>query len=116
MKTRGFDIERVTIAEGPFEKLAAAALVAAVSVLQLVQERDGRAKRPLDDVFHPDERRTLEAVWASLEGKTERQKNPHPKGSLAYAAWICARLGGWTGYYGKPVPSLCCEASISFEL
>ena len=104
LKTRGFDIERVTIAEGPFEKLAAAALVAAVSVLQLVQERDGRAKRPLDDVFHPDERRTLEAVSASLEGKTERQKNPHPKGSLAYAAWICARLGGWTGYYGKPGP------------
>ncbi|MEG3144607.1 hypothetical protein U1839_08060, partial [Sphingomonas sp. RT2P30] len=38
------------------------------------------------------------------EGKTERQKNPHPKGSLAYAAWVCARLGGWTGYYGKPGP------------
>jgi Transposase DDE domain len=104
LKTRGFDIERVTIAEGPFKKLAAAALVAAVSVLQLVQERDGRAKRPLEDVFHLDERQALEAVSASLEGKTERQKNLHPKGSLAYAAWVCARLGGWTGYYGKPGP------------
>ena len=104
LKTRGFDIERVTIAEGPFEKLTAAALVAAVSVLQLVQERDGRAKRPLEDVFHADERQALEAVSASLEGKTERQKNPHPNGSLAYAAWVCARLGGWTGYYGKPGP------------
>ncbi|MEG3147984.1 hypothetical protein U1839_25320, partial [Sphingomonas sp. RT2P30] len=40
------------------------------------------------------------------EGKTERQKNPHPKGSLAYAAWVCARLGGWTGYYGKPGPAV----------
>lgn len=104
LKTRGFDIERVTIAEAPFEKLAAAALVAAVSVMQLVQERDGRAKRPLEDVFHADERQALEAASASLEGKTERQKNPHPKGSLAYAAWVCARLGGWTGYYGKPGP------------
>lgn len=104
LKTRGFDIERVTIAEGPFEKLAAAALVAAVSVLQLVQERDGRAKRPLEDVFHADERQALEAASKSLEGKTERQKNPHPKGSLAYAAWVCARLGGWTGYYGNPGP------------
>ena len=36
--------------------------------------------------------------------KTARQKNPHPKGSLVYAAWVCARLGGWTGYYGKPGP------------
>jgi hypothetical protein len=104
LKTRGFDIERVTIAEGPFEKLVAAALVAAVSVLQLVQERDGRGKRPLEDVFHADERQALEAVSAELEGKTQRQKNPHPKGSLAYAAWVCARLGGWTGYYGKPGP------------
>ena len=26
------------------------------------------------------------------------------KESLAYAAWVCARLGGWTGYYGKPGP------------
>ena len=49
----------------------------------------------------------LEAFCATLEGKTERQKNPHPKGSLAYAAWVAARLGGWTGYYGKPGPSSC---------
>ena len=104
LKTRGFDIERVSIAEAPFEKLAAAALVAAVNVMQLVHDRDGRAKRPLEDVFEPDERPALEAVSATLEGKTERQKNPHPKGSLAFAAWVCARLGGWTGYYGKPGP------------
>ncbi|MGL4962523.1 MAG: hypothetical protein ACRC67_14925, partial [Inquilinus sp.] len=49
----------------------------------------------------------LEACCAQLEGKTQRQKNPHPKGSLAYAAWVCARLGGWTGYYGKPGRSSC---------
>ncbi|MFH0298223.1 transposase, partial [Bradyrhizobium sp. 31Argb] len=46
----------------------------------------------------------LEAVSAKLEGKTERQKNAHPKGSLAFAAWVIARLGGWDGYYGKPGP------------
>jgi hypothetical protein len=55
-------------------------------------------------VFEPDDIPLLEAWCAKLEGKTERQKNPHPKGSLAYAAWVCARLGGWTGYYGKPGP------------
>jgi len=104
LKTRGFDIERVAITEGPFETLAAAALVAAVSVLQLVQDRDGRANRPLADVFEPDQQAALEAVSAELEGNTEKQKNPHPKGTLACAAWVCARLGGWTGYYGKPGP------------
>ena len=23
---------------------------------------------------------------------------------MAYATWVIARLGGWTGYYGKPGP------------
>ncbi len=104
IKTRGFDIERVTIAEDPFEKLAAATLVAGVSVLAMVKEREGAGNRPLHDVFEADEQPALEAVSAELEGKTERQKNPHPNGSLAFATWVCARLGGWTGYYGKPGP------------
>lgn len=104
LKTRGFDVERIGIAEGPFEKLAVAALIAGVSVLQLTRERDGAAGRPLEDVFAPEEQTALEAVSARLEGRTARQKNPHPKGSLAFAAWVCARLGGWTGYYGKPGP------------
>lgn len=104
LKTRGFDLERVGIAEAPFEKLAAVALVAAVSVLQLTRERDGQMGRPLQDAFHPEEQAALELVSVSLEGKTAKQKNPHPKGTLAFAAWVCARLGGWTGYYGKPGP------------
>lgn len=104
LKTRGFDIERVGISEEPFEKLSIAAMIAAVSILQLVRERDGRSNRPLEDVFQPDEQAALEAVSEQLEGKTVRQKNPHKRGSLAYAAWVCARLGGWTGYYGKPGP------------
>ena len=73
-------------------------------MLQLVRERDGAAGRPLSDVFEPDERAALEAVSRQLEGKTARQKNPHAPNSLAFAAWVCARLGGWTGYYGKPGP------------
>lgn len=105
MKTKGFDIEAVRVLdEAPFENLAAAILVAAVQVLQMVRERDGAARRQLDDIFDPQDQPAIEAVCTTLEGKTERQKNPHPKGTLAYAAWVCARLGGWTGYYGKPGP------------
>jgi hypothetical protein len=115
LKSRGFDIERVVVAEGPFEKLAAAALVAAVSIMQLVRDRDGRAKRPLEDVFEPDEHAMLEAVSTTLEGNTEKQKNPHPKGSLAFAAWVCARLGGWTGYYGKPGPLVMLRGLLHFR-
>ena len=115
IKTKGFDIERVSMAEAPFEKLAAAALVAGVSCLQLVQERDGPAKRPLQDVFDSADQPALEAVSAQLEGKTDKQKNPHPKGSLAFAAWVCARLGGWTGYYGKPGPVVMLRGLYQFR-
>ncbi len=95
--------------------MAVAILIAAVEVLALVRERDGAAGRPLTDVLAAEDQPALEAVCATLEGKTERQKNPHPKGSLAYAAWICARLGGWTGYYGKPGPIVILRGLIQFR-
>ena len=105
LKTKGFDIEAVRISdEEPFQKFAAACLVAAISVLQLVRDHDGLARRPLSDVFQPDDLATPRALSKELEGKTARQKNPHPPDALAFAAWVCARLGGWTGYYGKPGP------------
>jgi hypothetical protein len=47
---------------------------------------------------------TLEALVPTLEGKTERQKNPHPVASLARAGWVIARLGGWNCYYKPPGP------------
>ncbi len=116
LKTKGFDIEALRIAdEEPFEKLAAAALIAAIIVLQLVRERDAAGRRPLQDAFDPDEQPILEAVSESLEGKTERQKNPHPKGSLAFVSWVFARLGGWTGYYGKPGPVVIFNGLIRYH-
>lgn len=107
LKTQGFDIEGVRIQDPePRNKLVTAAFIAAVAVQQLVHSRDGGhgPLRPSTDAFDPDDTPLLEAYCARLEGKTERQKNPHPRGSLPYAAWVCARLGGWTGYYGKPGP------------
>ena len=105
MKTKGFDIEASRVAEGgPFEKLAIATLIAAIEVMSLVRDRDGAAGRPASDLFEADEQPIIAAVSASMEGNTARQKNPHPPGSLAHVAWVCARLGGWTGYYGKPGP------------
>ncbi len=87
----GFDVEALRIGEdAPRTKLVMAALVAAVTVQQLVHARDGStgrsSLRPVTDAFDPDDLPLIEAFCKSLEGKTERQKNPHPKGSLAYAA------------------------------
>lgn len=105
MKTQGFAIEAVRVRETqPLKNLACATLIAAIEIQQMLHDRDGRAERPMSDVADPADQPAIEAIGRSLEGRTQRQKNPHPPGSLARLAWICARLGGWTGYYGKPGP------------
>ncbi|WP_245458850.1 MULTISPECIES: IS4 family transposase [unclassified Rhizobium] len=120
LKTQGFDIEGLRIEdEGALSNLVMAAFVAAVIVQQLVHARDGAPPgatlRPIEDAFEPSDQPLLEAFCAKLEGKTAKQKNPHPRGSLAYAAWVCARLGGWTGYYGKPGPIVMLDGWQQFQ-
>jgi hypothetical protein len=107
LKTAGFDIEEADIGDPQaMINFVAAATVAAVTIKQLVQARDGNTDQLLSDAFDLDDQPLLEAVSAKLEGKTVRQRNPHPRGTLAFAAWVIARLGGWTGYYGKPGPKV----------
>jgi hypothetical protein len=116
IKTAGFDIEAADIGEPTVMiKFVAAVTVAAVTVMQLVKARDGKTKQRLADAFEPADRPILEALSAQLEGKTDRQKNPHRKGSLAFASWVIARLGGWTGYYGKPGPRVMREGLDDFQ-
>src|SRR4051812_28627368 len=79
-------------------KLTAAALKAACIDMQLVQERDGQHGLPASTVFAPAEIATLEALNPPLQGNTAKQKNPHPALSLAWAAWVIARLGYWHCY------------------
>ena len=82
-------------------KLTAAAIKAACIDIQLVQERDGAHGLPAEVVFSEPEIETIEALNPAFEGKTARQQNPHPPRSLAWAAWLIARLGSWH-CYGKP--------------
>jgi hypothetical protein len=104
-KSQGLDLEssQVESAEALF-KLAAIAMIAATKIMQLVLARDGTVERPATDVVTPEQLPMLEAVQTSLEGKTAKQKNPHPMHSIAWLAWIIARLGGWTGYASERPP------------
>jgi hypothetical protein len=83
--------------------LAAVAMGAAVRIIQLVDARDG-SNRPARDVASEAEITAAAALCPTLEGKTERQRNPHPKNGLAWLSWIVARLGGWNCYYKPPGP------------
>jgi len=107
LKSAGFDIEEADIGDPEIMmKLVAAAAVATVTIMQLVRARDGTTEEKLAEAFEIEDRPVLEALSVQLEGATDRQKNPHPKGTLAFAAWVVARLGGWTAYYGKPGPKV----------
>jgi hypothetical protein len=84
-----------------FRKLAMIGLIAAVRAMQLVMARDGSTGQPVTDAADPADMPALRAISASLEGRTEKLKNPHDEGQLAWYAWIVARQGGWSGYTSR---------------
>lgn len=106
LKTQGLRLEdsRLETADRLL-KLTAIATKAAAITLQLVQARDGQSAEPVSIAFNDDEIHVLEALGRQYQGQTKLQSNPHPPRSLAWAAWIIARLGGWDGYpRTKPGP------------
>lgn len=105
LKLQGLRLEdsQITTAEGLI-KLTAIATKAAAITLQLVQARDGKGDEPASIAFPENEIAVLDATNIRIEGKTALQKNPHRKHSLAWAAWIIARLGGWDGYPSSRPP------------
>ncbi|RUU04858.1 IS4 family transposase [Mesorhizobium sp. USDA-HM6] len=105
MKAQGLKIEDSQLQSAArLEKLIAIAAKAAVIVMQLVQARNGHDTQPASLVFTPNEIDTLAALEKRFKGKTKLQANPHPSSSLAWAAWIIAKLGGWNGYASSRPP------------
>jgi hypothetical protein len=100
LKRQGLRIEQSVIEDGAaLEKLAAIALIAAATTMQLVLARSaGSQDAPASRVFDPEQIEVLHALQKKLQGRTTKQQNSHPPGSLAWAGWTIARLGGWTGY------------------
>ncbi len=105
LKSQGLDIEASQVSDADaLLNLTAMAVMAAVRIMQLVLARDGTVDRPATDVM-PAELLALAIVLVQqLEGTTQAQKNPHAQGSLAWFAWIIARLGGWNGYKSQRPP------------
>jgi Transposase DDE domain len=114
LKRQGLGIEQSVVEDGAaLEKLAVIALIGATITMQLVLARaaasntppplagDGASTRhdpPASLVFDAAQIAVLHALQMKLQGRTPKQQNPHPPGSLAWAGWTITRLGGWTGY------------------
>jgi hypothetical protein len=105
LKNKGLRIEdsQLETAQGLI-KLVAIAAKAACTVIQLVQARNGGEELPAEFVFSPEEIDALRAINKTVQGRTELQKNHHRPNTLAWAAWIIAKLGGWTGYASHKPP------------
>lgn len=105
MKSEGLQIEDSQLESADrLMKMVAIAARAATIVIQLVQARNGGDVLPAEFAFSPDEIEALDAIDKDLQGKTELQKNLHPIHTLQWAAWIVARLGGWSGYASHRPP------------
>jgi len=105
LKLQGLDIESAMMRTyHGLKNMCTLALTAALQVMQLVQARDGKSKEEAAHVFLPEERQCIEALNEKVSGRTEKSRNPYPPQSLAFAAWVIARLGGWKGYEKRKPP------------
>jgi len=105
IKNKGLDIQNAQVeSEHALKNLTAVALVSGVQIMQLVQAREGNNDLLAIHVFTKQENKLLKKLNPTLQGNTEKLKNPHPPNSLAYASWVIARLGGWSGYKSQRPP------------
>jgi hypothetical protein len=104
MKSRSLNLEQSQLTQGnALMKLAVVTMDVAVKILQLTKGRDDE-QAEAEIIFSSEEINLIEKLIPGYEGKTEKQKNTFRKKSLAWAAWLIARLGGWKGYKTESPP------------
>lgn len=97
---QGLQVEKAQFETGiALKKLLAVALEASWKILLLKQARMGTPTLPASTCLQEEEITLLQALQPTLEGESKAQQNPFETATLAWAAWLIARLGGW-----KPVP------------
>lgn len=106
LKQSGFDLEATQLESvTAIKRLCLLSLSAAVRILQLQRGRQDE-ERTADVVFSLPQQRCLTTLSARLNGRTHKQQNPFPPKSLAWATWLIARLGGWSGYASQHPPGI----------
>ncbi|MEM7658602.1 MAG: IS4 family transposase [Bacteroidota bacterium] len=107
LKRKGFHLEGSELETGyGLRKLGLVTMQSAIQIMQLREARDGESQIPLEEVFSEDEIESLEKIGPTLEGKTEKLKNPYQPNTLPWASWIIARIGGWKGYKSQNPPGV----------
>ena len=109
-KSEGFRIESVQLESGAaVKKLIVLTLWAALRCVALKRAYDEQDETvPASVMFDEGEQELLHVEMERLHSKSPKAldgRNPFREGSLPWAAWIIARIGGWSGYvkaHGRP--------------
>lgn len=108
LKSDGFDIESSELESGwAIRKLLVMQMTAALRILQLqlcIKNTDDGPH--ISTAFNTMEVEAMKILNTQLQGKTEKLSNPYQPHQLKYAAWIIARLGGWSGYVSQEKPGV----------
>jgi IS4 transposase len=106
LKSDGLDIESSQLETGlALKKLMLFCLQAALQIMIIKIAYDQKREDCSAKVVFTDKQIVfLKILQPTLEGKTEKQKNPFLKNSLAWASWIIAKLGKWGGYTSQGPP------------
>ncbi|MBU2650813.1 MAG: IS4 family transposase [Bacteroidetes bacterium] len=104
-KLQGINLEASQLETGvALKKLGLIGFAAALKILQLSLARDGTHNDHANKYFSTQEIQVLGLLDKKLRGTTIKQQNPHSKCTLAWAAWVIARLGGYSGYASQSPP------------
>jgi len=99
IKRKGLNIESSELKNGKsIIKLGLFALASALKLMQVLLAIRNNDEQPIGTAFTKREQKYMKKISSQYKGRTKKQKNPHKDGTLNWAAWIIARLGGWKGY------------------
>lgn len=104
-KSQGLDLESSQLETGEgLRKLGILGFASALKILQMTLARDGIVNDNVKKYFSKQEIVLITLLNDKLKGTTLKQQNPHPPNTLAWAAWVIARLGGYSGYKSQSPP------------
>jgi len=105
LKSKGFQIERSELESGwAIRKLTVLAMKSALTIMNQKLALQEKNEVAAEQTFNANQLECLESLNDKYQGKTIKQQNQYKPYSLAWTAWIFARMGGWKGYESQRPP------------